>query len=126
MNTIEKLNLLASHQKELETLHYEKKVLIDVVTASVQDELNDIETKFAGKLDMVNRSIVDLEAEIKQDVLAQGATVKGAFLMAVYNKGRVSWDTSGLIGYAVAHPEMEVFKKVGDPSITLRKIGKGE
>lgn len=45
--------------------------------------------------------------------------------MAVYNKGRVSWDSSGLNGYMVAHPEITAFRKEGEPSITLRKIGKG-
>ena len=63
-------------------------------------------------------------AEVKADVLAHGETVKGAHLMAVWVKGRTSWDSKRLDGYAAAHPEIETFRSVGEPSVTIRSAGK--
>jgi len=73
-------------------------------------------------MDALQSGIDELTAEVKADVLNAGATVKGDYMMAVYNKGRVSWDTKGLDGFAIAHPEMQAFRKVGEPTITLRKV----
>ena len=56
------------------------------------------------------------------DVKTHGASVKGEFLHAVWAKGRVNWNTSALEGYAAAHPEIEQFKTVGEPSISIRAI----
>lgn len=61
-----------------------------------------------------------LESEIKAAVIALGETVKADGIMAVYNKGRESWDGKALSGYAAAHPEILVFRSVGDPSVSIR------
>jgi hypothetical protein len=54
-------------------------------------------------------------------VLKNGATVRGSYLMAVWSKGRVSWDDKGLSNYAQAHPDLLQYRKQGDPSISIRK-----
>ena len=70
-----------------------------------------------------NKSEYDaLEAEVKQEVIEAGQTIKGSCLQACYAKGRVSWDTKMLDGYVVAHPEVEQFRKVGEPSVSIRKV----
>ncbi len=46
--------------------------------------------------------------------------------MAVWSKGRETWDTKSLDGYALAHPEIASLRKVGDPSVSIRKINKSE
>lgn len=63
-----------------------------------------------------------MEKGIKESVLSIGEPVKGEFLQAIFIKGRVSWDTKGLDGYAVAHPEILIFKKTGEPSVSLKKV----
>ena len=79
---------------------------------------------FAVKLEGVSENIAALEAEIKQAVISAGTTVKGSFIQAVFTKGRVSWDTKSLDGYAVAHPELLSLRKVGEPSVSLRAVSK--
>jgi hypothetical protein len=61
-----------------------------------------------------------LTEEIKADVLAAGQSVTGAHLQAVWVKGRVSWDTRRLDGYAAAHPEITAFRKIGEPTVSIR------
>ena len=55
-------------------------------------------------------------------MLAGGATAKGVHLMAVWAKGRETWDTSRLAGFAVAHPELLELRKIGEPTVAIRAI----
>lgn len=59
---------------------------------------------------------------LKEHVLKTGQTFKSDWgLTIVYNKGRESWDSKGLNGYAVAHPEIVCFKKVGAPYASIKE-----
>jgi hypothetical protein len=40
--------------------------------------------------------------------------------MAMYTKPRVTWDSKGIEGFSVAHPEINVFRKVGEPSVSIK------
>lgn len=67
-----------------------------------------------------NKKAAELEGAIRENTLQIGSTVRGEELMAVYNRGRVTWDSEGLDQYAVDHPEVKYFRKEGQPSITIR------
>jgi hypothetical protein len=123
MNTTEKLNRLSQMQAQADVirLHFDD-LRKSILTPEIQAQLDDIAAEERTSLDALQGGIDELTAEVKADVLNAGATVKGDYMMAVYNKGRVSWDTKGLDGFAIAHPEMAAFRKTGEPSITLRKI----
>jgi hypothetical protein len=127
MDTISKLNLISVYRIELESLNSDQQKLIDsVMTDEIKKQLADIETSFSDKKANVTEQISELEAEVRQEVLVAKKTFTGDKLMAVWNKGRISWDAKGLDGFAVAHPEIKAFRKEGDPSVTMRKVGKGE
>lgn len=124
MNTIDKLNQLDEFQAQKMILDLDKQAMIDkILTPEIKQAIADIEAEFAGKSEAVDENIEALTAEIKADVLAGGATVKGAHMMAVYAKGRVSWDTKALDGVVVLHPELAQFRKEGEPSVSIRKAG---
>jgi len=63
-----------------------------------------------------------LSEEIKEVVIKSGESAKGQYLQAVYSKGKTTWDTKALEGYAVAHPEVNQLKKVGEPLVSIRDI----
>ena len=122
MNTIEKLDALDELHQQIILLGADKQALIDqVLTPEIRRKLDEIEDEFSDKSGAVLEKISDLENAIKQDVIAEGATVKGKYMMAVFTKGRVSWDTKALDGYAAAHPEVAQFRKEGAPSVSIRK-----
>ena len=123
MNITEKLDQLADMQAHADVirLHFND-LRAKILTPEIKQQLDDLDAEMNTALDTLNGGITTLTAEIKDDVLKSGATVKGASLMAVWNKGRVSWDTKSLDGYMVAHPEMTAFRKEGDPSVTIRKV----
>ena len=123
MDTKDKLDKLSELQAQASVirLHFDD-LKAQILTPELQAALAEIDAEMETSLDAANMGINKLISEIKEDVIKECATVKGNFLMAVWNKGRISWDTKGLDGYAVAHPEMAAFRKEGDPSVTIRKI----
>lgn len=103
------------------TITAEKQTLIDsILTPEIKAKIAEIEAEFEPKLSAIQSHKSELETAIKQVVIAEGATVKGDYHQFVYTKGRVSWDTKALDGYAAAHPEILQFKIVGDPSVSVR------
>jgi hypothetical protein len=122
VKTIEKLNMLAEIRDELEKLsEQESEALKLVYTPEIAAALEEITAEFAPLRSAANEKIAVLEKEIKDEVLAAGETIKGARLMAVWSKGRTSWDTKKLEGLAMAIPQVLEAKTEGDPSVSIRK-----
>lgn len=109
---------------ELQKQELKADIMPEELRAALQEynnELRAIDAEFAGRAEIANKNIASLRDIIKQTILKHGSTIKGDHLMAVWNKGRVTYDSRGLDGYAIAHPEIEAFKKTGKPSVTIRK-----
>ncbi len=108
-----KLDELAAARLKVGVLQelFEAEVQKSPKLVSIQAHLKN-ETEAAAKL----------EAAIKTAVLHYGETIKGNQLQAVWSAGRTSWDSKGLSGYAVAQPEIEKFRTVGQPTISFRKV----
>jgi len=110
-------------QAERDVLAMTKQQLIDaIITPEIKAQIAEVEAEFAPKLETVDAKIEAQTSIVKRLVLEIGDSVKGAFLHAVFAKGRVSWDTKALDGYAVAHPEIVAMRKTGDPSVSIRNI----
>lgn len=93
-----------------------------LIPPEIQNALADMEAEFTLRDAAIALNIEELEKEIKQVVLAHGASVKGAHVHAVWSKPRVNWDARGLDRYAAQHPDVLVFRSEGEPSVALRKI----
>jgi DNA-binding TFAR19-related protein (PDSD5 family) len=119
----QKLDQLANFQAEKDVLKIQKQELIDqVLTQEIRARLADIEAEFQPRLEAVDQNIAALEAEIKQEVLVNEASVRGTFLRAVWNKGRVTWDTKRMDDYALYHPEILRFRKQGQPFVSITRV----
>ena len=122
MNTQEKLDKIADLKSAQSLRESEKQALIDqVLTPEIKTKIAEIEAEFAAS-DNITDTINLLTEEVKSEVAQLGETVKGTFLMAVYSKPRVSWDTKALDGYIVSHPELTQFRKEGAPSVSIRGL----
>lgn len=123
MNIEEKLNALAELQAQAEVLRMDyEKLRNEVIPEEVRAKLAEIDAKFKPLLDGVSEKSALLEAEIKADVIQAGSTVKASHFMAVYNKGRVSWDGKQLEGMMAIIPGLASARKEGEPSVTLRRV----
>ena len=119
----EKLDRLAELQAAPDAIRLQKQALVDgVFTPEIRQILADIDAEFAPRLEAAELAAGILRAEIEADVIGQGATVRGSSLMAIWNKGRVSWDSKKLDGMMSLIPQLRDARKEGEPSITFRKI----
>jgi hypothetical protein len=121
LEAVKLLDYLAELRAQQDALRLEWEQLRDTILAPLRPELDALDTEYQPRLNAVVDAITSVETNVRQQVLAVGASVKGAHLHAVLMSGRVSWDSKGLDGYAVAHPEIERFRKQGEPSVTIRK-----
>ena len=123
MSIQEMLDQLAELQAQLEVIRLSKHAAIDtVITPEIKARLDEIDAEFDPQNDSIEVAIDALTTNIKAEVITTGASVKGAHLQAVYTKGRVSWDTKIIEGLAVVFPDLEKARKIGDPSVSIRKV----
>ena len=119
-----KLNRLADLRAALDLTHMDYEAKRSKVLEKVQAELDALEAEYQPLLDAAQDNASALEAEIKNDVLLTGQSVATDVYQAVYMKGRITWDNDGINNYARTHPEVLKFRREGQPSVTLRTVGK--
>lgn len=123
-NAKEILEQLTELYAQRDLLHLDQtKARDNAIPTSVAQALADVDAEFAPKHQAIAEKIETLEAEAKNAVLAEGATAKGGALQAVYAKGRVTWDGKKLDGMMSLIPQLEDARKVGEPSVSIRKVG---
>lgn len=84
--------------------------------------IEEIKAKHQAEIEPMLAELKRLEGNLKAITIAKKETQRGTMHMFSYTKPRVTWDNKGLDGYMVAHPEIKAFRKVGDPSVSVRKI----
>lgn len=105
------------------TVLQKKRVLQEsVMTEEIKQQLKDIEEEFAPELERLGTLIANAEKGIKDRCVELGETVTGPTMRVTFNKGRASWDSKALEGYAHAHPEILAMKKTGKPYASLRTL----
>lgn len=120
------------HKRQL--LNSEKQKLIDeIIPLEIQQKLNDVEDEFKGKFDALDeqeksfRKILDnyikLFASSIKDKLAMvdKMALKSQLITVTFNKGKVSWDTDKLDGFAINNPAILSFRKEEEPSVRITK-----
>ena len=123
MNITEKLDRLADMQSQGDVMNSHFDNLRDkILTPEIKAQLEEIEVERKTAMDALTSGIAELTGEIKVETIQYGSSIHGKYLAAIWSKGRVSWDTKSLDGYAVAHPEITVFRKEGEPSISIRVL----
>jgi len=124
MNTTEMLEKLSEYYAQLDVLRFQKDELLEtVMPPEIKQAVEDVNAEFADKETAVRENMANLEEQVKQAVIDGGETVKGGVLQAVYNKGRVSWDSRKLEGLMIAFPKLAEAKKQGNPYTSIKKVG---
>jgi hypothetical protein len=118
-----KLEQLANQEEALKSIQAQMQTAIDeAIPEEVKAKVADIEAGYNDQIGIAQTNIASVAADIKAAVLAFGQSVKSERKNAVFSKGRVSWDTKGLDGFAVANPAILAFRKEGKPSISIREV----
>lgn len=67
-----------------------------ILTPEIRAQLAEIDAEQQTAIEAATSGLAKLTDEIKAAVIANGASVKGANLQAVYTSGRVTWDTKAI------------------------------
>ena len=97
-----------------------REMLINSFGSDYAEAIDKVIREWVEWLDDLKAAEVGATLAIKEEVLTRGESIKGDPLSALWVKGRHTWDGKGLAGYAVAHPEIKAFEKVGQPSVTIK------
>ena len=97
-------------------------LMYSVITDDIKEQIKAIEAELAPDLERFDEIIKELSAEIKTGCVEFGTSVKGENMRVSFVKGRTTWDSKGLSGYAVAHPEILQFQKVGNPYASIKNV----
>jgi phage host-nuclease inhibitor protein Gam len=123
MNTNEMLENLTELYAQRDLLSIDRRrAETDAMPQEVINRLSDIAAEFDPKAEAVTEKIAALEAAVKEAVIADEKTAKGGSLQAVFAKGRVTWDSKQLDGLMIAVPQLAQARKVGAPSVSIRKV----
>ena len=120
------LDALAESEALRDKLRLDRAKAEDVVMEPVRRALEDIEAEYKPNEDLVEQTIADLKKQIMEATVKLGETVKGAHKVAVFYSGRITWDTKPLEGLAAVHPELNRFKRVGEPYAVVQNAKGGE
>lgn len=118
-----KLDTLADLQAAKQALQLEERALLDaLIPSDVLEKMREIELEYSQKYTGVDANIANLTDEVKAAVVANGASVKGTYLHAVWTKGRVSWDGKQLDGMMALIPGLAAARSEGSPSVSIRNL----
>jgi len=94
-----------------------------VVTQEQKFEMEEIRERADADLEEVEAEASTLRQFLRTYVQGTSERLDGSRLMVVPYKDRISWDTKGLLGYMVTHPEVAVFMitKPSKPQIRSKK-----
>ena len=124
MEASARLAALAQARRLAATIRAEKEERRAAVLEQVRAQLEQIDEAYADELRAAEEAVSQHEAAARHAVLEAGASVRHEGIHAVYVRGRITWDGKGLGEYAEAHPEVQQFRRVSPPSVSLRYDGK--
>lgn len=120
LGKLEKLANARAEIANMETTLDER--IRELIPDDVREKIDDLKSFYSDLLAREQATATLLELDIKRYTVSCGETIKGHGIMAVYNKPRVTYDVSGLDGYAVANPDVLAFRKESAPSISIREM----
>jgi len=114
-----KLDNLSDLRQKISDMEAQRQAAIHEAMKPGMEEIDRIELQYLDPIGKLHELEAKLSEEIKSMVITLGETIKGTTLMAVYNKGRDTWDSTMLKGLALAHPEIKGAMNTGAPSVTI-------
>lgn len=94
--------------------------ILRAIPPEYADLVKNVMQEFADREASLAAEISTAEADIKRLVLDTGASAYGTYLQAILTAPRVTYDAKALDVYSLSHPEILPYRKVGEPSVTIR------
>jgi len=92
------------------------------ILAKVQPEIDALDAEMSSRLKPLEAEMARLEVLLKEGVRAAGRTFFYEGIRVTFARGRITFDNKGLQAYALRNPEVNEFRKVGKPIVSLRYV----
>ena len=89
------------------------------ILGTLMKDFESLKSEFESRTKDLCEDIESLKVELKTEFLTRKEGLSSDLLIVKYRKGAVRWDTDLLKIYAKTHPEMEVFRKTGEPTVAF-------
>jgi len=124
MSASDLLEKLTELQASIDLLKLDKADTLDkVIPPEIKAAMEAVNAEFDEKIEAANKRFSEIEQAVKVAVIDAGETIKGGAYQAVFNKGRVSWDSKQLEGLMIAFPRLAEARKEGNPYVSLKRVG---
>jgi len=114
---IQLLESLHVRNQNIEKIQKEIENLIDF---NLSQEIKDATYNLNKIIDCFKKEVDAITKQIKNEVLKLECSQTSENIIAIWNKGRISIDSAGILEYAETHPEVQKFIKSGSPYITIK------
>jgi len=118
---IKNLDALAKLRSEIKSCQQDINELEDQAFLTCPD-LSIRRHQLLQGIKVLSEKNAELAKVVTEAVLDKSESVKGEKLQAIFSKGRTTWNTTKLAGFAIAHPEINELKKVGKSSVSIREV----
>jgi len=128
ISILDKLSVETEHEAHIRNSYQLRRAAIEIeIAAKRADEmarLDALQREMDEALPRINARLAELRDHAQKIVLVLGKTVNGPGLafMAVYSKGRITWNSDKLEALGVEHPAILTAKSIGAPSVAIRAI----
>jgi uncharacterized protein YifE (UPF0438 family) len=117
---IRSFRALSEARSEAAALEAEYREARSAILAQVREQLEGVDAQYAERLRTVSDAAANCEEELRALLLDLKHSVTLAGIRAVYVSGRVTYDSKRLEAYAETHPEVREFRKLSNPTVSLR------
>jgi len=117
-----RLENLSAARATLEALLQKLEQRRQEILERVRPMLTQLEAEFVDCLNDAKQELDVREKDARQAVLEHGVSCLCAGIKATYSRPRTTWDAHGLAEYAQSHPEVARFRRVGNPTVSLRYL----
>ena len=101
-----------------------KEEIEDVIGEEGLLQIEGLKERYSEKMLPMRKEMGEVEGVIREHVIATKKPVRGSMKQVIYTRPKVVVDVQGLVGYAVANPDVGVFISHSDPGTQIRKVGR--
>ena len=117
--------------KQFETMLGQVELLETMLSDEIDDvigeegllEIEGLKARYDEKISPMRKEMRGIEAEVRSYVIETQKPLRGKVKQVIYTRPKVVVDTKGLLGYAVANPDVGEFISYSDPGTQIRKVG---
>lgn len=117
VRAFQKLSEVRKHAAALEAQYREAR---QRVLDTVREQLDAVDAQFAEQIQGATDDSAAAEKAVRELVLKVQRGFKLAGIGVTYHPARVTYDPDKMTAYAMLHPEVEAFRKVGKPWVSVR------